>query len=77
MKTTNRSNAACVQEIRRGLARVGDFRRTLNNILTEVANGSRRLPVSVYEGEGNTMTYRITHRGVTFTLHVQEEGAAQ
>ncbi len=72
MKTTKKQTPR-VEATMRGSVGVGNFRRTLNSILTEVANGSRRIPLSVYEGAG-TMVYHIHHEGVYFTLQIAQKG---
>lgn len=75
MTTTQNQNVTSVKETHRGLAGVGELRRVLNQVLTEVANGSRKLPITVYQG-GEVTVYCIHHEGAHLTLHVCEKGGA-
>jgi len=48
---------------------------TLLDVISELANGSKKIDMSIHQGEGEMM-YVMIHKGVVITLHIQEFEAA-
>lgn len=72
MKTTTNLKTDRVEETHRGLAGIGQVRRVLNQVITEVANGSRKLPIAVYQSVDMTV-YQIHYQGAWLTVQVTEK----
>ena len=75
MKKTTNLKTDRVEETHRGLAGIGQVRRVFNQVITEVANGSRKLPITVYQSQTLTV-YQIQYQGVWLTMQVTEKGGA-
>lgn len=48
---------------------------TVLDVISELANGSKKIDMSIHQGEGE-MVYVLINKGVVITLHIQEFEAA-
>ena len=75
MKTTSTPGAPSMHQIFKKKSTVSDVNHSILDVISELADGSKKIDMSIHQGEGE-MVYVLINKGVVVTLHIQEFEAA-